>query len=296
MIPEILEKYKKAGKTAAQVRDYGKGLIKEGISVLELAEAIEKKIFELGAKPAFPINISINEVAAHYSPVMQDETTIKAEDYVKLDVGVHVDGYIGDTACTIRLAGKDELIKCSEKMLETALPLFKPGIAIAGIGAAIENVAKGFGFNPIRNLTGHGLDQYNLHAGVTIPNIKIASEKILQEGEVYAVEPFCTSGAGFVKESEPTLIFRWIADRPVRSSEARKILEIAKNEFDRLPFAKRWLQKRFTQFKVELALKQLLAVNALHSYQQLKEVSAKPVAQAEHTVIVAKEPIITTKT
>lgn len=294
-MPEILEKYKKAGKIAAQAREYGKGLIKEGASALELAEAVEKKIFELGAKPAFPVNISINEVAAHYTPTAQDKTTIKAEDYVKLDVGVHVDGYIGDTACTVRLAGKDDLIKCVEKMLETALPLFKPGIAIAGIGAAIENTAKEFGFNSIRNLTGHGLDQYNLHARVTIPNIKIVSEKILQEGEIYAVEPFVTAGAGFVKESEPALIFRWIADRPVRSQEARKILDLAKNEFNKLPFAKRWLQKRFSQFKVELALKQLLAVNSLHPYQQLKEVSGKPVAQAEHTVIVAEKPIITTK-
>jgi len=294
MEKEILEKYMKAGKIAAKVLEFGRSLIEKDVLVAEIAEEIEKKIFSLKAKPAFPVNISINDMAAHYHPVLNDKTVVKEEDYVKLDVGVHVDGYIGDTAATIRIAGKDELIECSEKMLSKALLMFKPGTTIGKIGEEIENIAKEFKFNPIINLTGHSLDRFDVHAGMTIPNVKNDSKYQLREDEVYAVEPFCTSGSGFVKESGLPLIFRWISDRPTRLLEARKILDLAREKYEKLPFAKRWVQKEISTLKVELALKELLAVNALYGYNPLREVSGMPVAQAEHTVIIKEKPIITT--
>lgn len=294
MEQEILDKYIEAGKIAAQVLEYGKSLVKPDVLAIEIAEKVDKKIEELKAKPAFPVNISINDIAAHWHPPINDKTMIKKNDYVKVDVGVHVDGYIGDTASTVRIAGKDKLIECSEKMLEKALTMFKPGTTIGDIGEAIENIAKEYGFNPIRNLTGHSLNRYDLHAGMTIPNIKNDSKYQLREDEVYAVEPFCTEGNGLVKDSGSPLIFRWISDKPTRLLEARKILELARTKFDGLPFAKRWIQKQFSPLKVELSLKELLAVNALYEYNPLKEVSEKPVAQSEHTVIVGEKPIITT--
>lgn len=295
MDTEVLKKYKKAGAIAAEALAYGARLVKPGNKIADIAEAIERKIVQLGGKPAFPVNISINDVAAHYSPLLNDIIEIKAEDYVKLDAGVHIDGWIGDTAITIRPAGKDELIVCSEKMLETALAMFRPGTPLADIGAAIEDIAAQFGFNSIRNLTGHGLAQFNLHAGVVVPNVKTASSKVLEEGEVYAVEPFCTPGSGWVKDGGAAMIFRWIADRPSRLPEARKILEFGKVNFSKLPFAKRWLQKEISSLKLELALKQLISSGAIYAYNVLKEESEKPVAQSEHTVIVADKPIITTE-
>jgi len=291
MDKEVLEKYMQAGAIAKQVLEYGCALVKENMLVLELAEAIEKKIFELGAKPAFPVNIGINEVAAHFTPKLNDSSTINASDYVKIDVGVHIDGYIADTARTVRLAGKDSMIECVEKMLSEALKLFVPGTKLSDIGCVIEQTAKEFGFNPVRNLTGHGLDKYNLHAGVTIPNVRTVSQKILQYEEVYAVEPFCTQGEGWVKDCEPALIFRLIAEKPIRMKEARLILSAAK-KYSGLPFAKRWLEKLP---RTDMALRQLIAAGALHPYYILKEVSGKPVAQAEHTVIVKEKPIIITE-
>lgn len=291
---EILEKYIKAGEIAAEVLSYAKRIVKKDMPLVELAEKIEKKIFELGAKPAFPVNISINDMAAHYHPLINDKTAIKDEDYVKIDIGVHIDGYIGDTAATVRIAGKDELIKCSEKMLENAIKIIRTGITIGEIGEAIENAVKEFGFNPIRNLTGHSLDRYDVHAGMTIPNVKNDSKYQLREDEVIAIEPFCTAGNGFVKDSGSALIFRWIVDRPTRLIEARKILELARDKYEKLPFAKRWIQKEISPIKVELALKELLAVNALYGYQPLREISGKPVAQSEHTVIAKEKPIILT--
>lgn len=293
MDKDILEKYKKAGAIAKQALVFGKGLIKENAKVLDIAEAVEKKIIELGGKPAFPVNISINEIAAHYTPKVNDSLVINENDYVKLDVGAHVDGYIGDTACTVRISGSDMLIKCSEKMLENALEMFVPGRKISEIGEAIEKTAKDFGLNPVRNLTGHGLSQYDLHAGIVIPNIKVDTRIILKEGDVFAVEPFCTAGAGMIKDSEPTLIFKYMKDTPVRMIEAKKILNMSKNTFKSLPFAIRWI-KGMSEIKIAMALKQLVSSGALHPYHTLKEISNSPVAQSEHTVIVAKEPIITT--
>ena len=294
MEKEIQEKYIKAGEIAGKVREYALGLVKKDILVVEIAEKVDQKIKELEGKPAFPINISINDMAAHYHPTYNDKLTIKEEDYVKIDVGVHVDGYIGDTAKTIRLTGKDDLILCSEKMLENALKIIKTGVTIAEIGEVIENTSKEFGFNAVRNLTGHSLGHYDVHAGLTVPNIKNDSKYQLRDNDVIAIEPFCTAGTGLVKDSGSALIFRWINDRPTRMKEGRTILEMAKNDFDRLPFAKRWLQKKMSPLKVELSLKELTAVYALYGYNPLREVSGKPVAQSEHTIIVKDKPIITT--
>jgi methionyl aminopeptidase len=294
MEQEILDSYIKAGKIAAEVRDFGCSLVKKDVLVVEIAEKIDKKIEELKGKPAFPVNISINDMAAHWHPPLNDKATINDEDYVKIDVGVHIDGYIGDTAKTVRVAGKDDLIICSEKMLDKAISMFKPGVTIGEIGEAVENICKEFKFNPIRNLTGHSIDRYDIHAGRIIPNIKNDSKYQLREDEVYGVEPFCTAGNGFVKDSGKPLIFRWIMDKPTRMIEARKILEMSRTNFERLPFAKRWIQKKFSPLKVELALKELTSSNALYGYDPLREVSGKPVAQSEHTVIVKEKPIITT--
>ncbi len=288
------DKWIKAGQIAAQARNHGAKLVKEGARVFDIAEAIERKIVELGGQIAFPANISINEMSAHYVPAFNDPRIIKFEDYVKIDIGVHVDGFIGDTAVTIRPAGKDDLIICSEKMLENAIKILKPGITIGEIGTVIEETANEFGFNPVRNLTGHSLEQYNLHAGISVPNIKTDSKQELKEGQVVAIEPFCTPGAGHVKDSGEAEVFMWLRDKPIRAPEGRKVLELARNEFNKLPFAKRWITG-IPKTKLDMILRQLVRMNALHAYLPLKEVSDSPVAQTEHTFIIKEKLIITTK-
>ncbi|MCD6477080.1 MAG: type II methionyl aminopeptidase [Candidatus Aenigmarchaeota archaeon] len=292
MEKEIIEKYVKAGLIAKQAREYGVKLIKDGARALDIAEAVERKIRELGGEIAFPTNISINDLAAHYTPIQNDPLIIKNEDYVKLDLGVHIDGYIADTAITIRPAGKDKLIECSEKMLEAGLNAIKPGITLGEIGEIIENIAKQYGFKSIINLSGHGLDKFNLHAGKLVYNVKNNNKYIIKEGEVYAIEPFCTTGAGSVKDSGKALIFKFMKDVPIRNPDARKILELAKTKWFGLPFARRWI--KLSTIKKEFLLKQLISMNAIHAYLPLREVSNAPVAQTEHTVIVLEKPIITT--
>ncbi|GAG18527.1 unnamed protein product, partial [marine sediment metagenome] len=165
-----LDAYTKAGRIAGQALEYGKSLIKPGVLVLDVVEKIEAKIKELGGEPAFPVQISLNETAAHYCPDKNDETKLN-DQVVCLDVGVSVDGFIGDTACTVDLSGKNsELVLASEEALKNAIAIIKPGVKVGEIGKVIEETITKHGFRPVKNLSGHGLDEYNIHDFPTIPN------------------------------------------------------------------------------------------------------------------------------
>ncbi len=284
MEKEVLEKYEKARKISDEILPFAKDLVKEGASILEIAEKIENKIKELGAKPAFPINISINEVAAHYTPDINDPTLIKAGDLVKVDIGVQVDGYIWDRAFSISIGEENPLIKVSEKALEEAIKAVKPGIKVFEISEIIEETVNSFGFNPVRNLSGHGLERFNQHAFPSIPNSKNTISTEIKD-QVIAIEVFVTDGVGYVKESSPTLIYKFKQNKPVRMYEARKILEMAKSEFDFLPFTKRWI-KNIPPIKIDMAIRQLLEVDSIIDFPVLKEISGKKVAQSEETLIV----------
>ncbi len=293
MEKDVLDKYLEAGRIAKRVLEYAERLLRQGCrNAYELAEKIEAKIFELGGEPAFPVNISVNDVAAHFTPCRSENFEIKEEDYVKVDVGVHVDGYIADTAKTFRLAGRDELIECAETALKEALKIVAPGVEIKEVGKVVQEVANSYGFKPVTNLTGHGLERYNLHAGVTIPNIP-AGKGVFESGRAYAIEPFCTPGQGAVKDSDKALIFMVLEEKPVRLYEARKVLEIAR-KYKGLPFAKRWMEKEISGFKLELALKELVRIGALHAFYVLREVSHADVAQAEHTLVLLEDKTVVT--
>jgi methionyl aminopeptidase len=286
MEEEILEKYKKADEISTKVIEFSKTFLKEGVKILDIAESIEKKIFELGAKPAFPLNIGINEIAAHFTPDVNDTTVLKENDLVKIDVGVHVDGYIWDRAFTVQIGKENNLlIEASEKALKEALKLAKPGAKIFEISEVIEDTLGEFNFNPVRNLCGHGLERFVQHASPSIPNMKNNIQDELKEGQVIAIEVFATNGSGWVKESFPTLIYQFLNEKLPRLYEARKILDMAKNEFEKLPFAKRWL-KGFSSLKLDLALKQLVEMGAIREFPVLKEETNGLVAQTEETVII----------
>jgi methionyl aminopeptidase len=251
-------------------------MLKENVGIFDLVEKIEKKILDLGGKIAFPVNISINENAAHYTPDLNDTIVLKENDLVKVDIGVDVEGYIWDRAFTVCI-GKEThpLIEASEKALQEALKIIKPGVKIFEISEVVENTITEFGFNPVRNLCGHGLEQYVQHTSPTIPN-----------GKNTIKEVFSTNGVGLVKESAPVLIYKFMEEKPVRLFEARKILQKSRDEFEMLPFAKRWLTDVATGAKLDLALRQLVQIGALTEYPVLKEESNGLVAQTEETVIV----------
>ncbi len=298
MDSEIIETYKKAGIIAQKSVVYARSLIKEGMPLLEIAEKIEAKIVELGGKPAFPVNLSINEIAAHATPVFQD--TEKVHGLLKVDIGVHISGFVADTAFSLDLEKSEEnknLIAAAESAVAQATQLLltkKP--KVRDIGKTIAIAIETAGFQPIHNLSGHSIEQYNLHAGITIPNYDNAQEHQLKEG-VYAIEPFATlsTGAGMVRDGKPSGIYAVAKQGAVRDQFAREVLAYIIETYTTLPFCARWLQKHFGS-RALLALSRLQQAGILHHYAQLIEQAGKKVAQAEHTIIITeKETIVTTQ-
>jgi methionyl aminopeptidase len=283
------EEYKKAGKIAARVMEEGLKMIKSGAKLLDVANAIEGLIEENGAKPAFPVNISVNSIAAHYSPDAWDESTFKRGDLVKLDIGVHLEGYIADVAKSKDLGDNSKLIEASKEALQNAIDAIKPGVMTNEIGAVIEETIEGYGFKPVANLTGHMLTQWNLHGGVVIPNVNTRHGNLIEEEQVYAIEPFATDGFGRVVDESNAIIFRYIADRPIRMREARDILKYAKANFGTFPFAERWIADMVPRLKLTQALRQLILAKAFYAYHILREKEHGTVSQAEHTIIVTKD-------
>lgn len=289
-----ISKLKKAGEISQQLKSYAKEMIKPGMLLIEIAEKIDKKIFELGGKPAFPVNLSINEIAAHATPAYNSEE--KAHGLLKVDIGVHIDGYVADTAISLDLENDPQnqaLIEAAQKALEAGLKVFSLNVELRTIGAAIANEITSRGFQPVVNLSGHSIDPYDLHSGITIPNVDNSQDFTLPEG-VYAIEPFSTTGVGRVKDGRPSGIYQVEADLPVRDTFAREVLQFIKDEYQTLPFCSRWVVKKFGS-RALLALKRLEDSKILHHYPQLIEQSKGKVAQAEHTVILtAREKIVTT--
>jgi methionyl aminopeptidase len=285
---EELQTYRNVGKIVAEVREHVRSMVKPGMALLNIAEAVEDMIKQKGAKPAFPCNVSLNQVAAHYSPPADDDSQVKEGDLVKIDIGAHIDGYIADTAVTIAIGAKVEMVQAVERALEEGIKAVKPGIDVGEIGKAIEDSAKASGFKPIRNLTGHGLSRWNLHAGITVPNVNENTGQKLEVGDVIALEPFLTDGAGFVEDAPQAYIFRYLRDRPVRMRMTRELLNTIKRSYSSLPFAERWLAKQMSKLRLELTLRELVGVGALHPYHILKERGDGFVAQAEHTIIVTE--------
>lgn len=284
MDTEVLEKYRRAGKILAEVLAEAGSRVEPGSSLLEVADFVEDLIRSKGAKPAFPCNISLDRNAAHYTPSPQDASRF-GENMVKLDVGVHVDGYIADSAITIDLSGHDKLVEASSVALQAALEIIEPGTSTAQIGEVIEEAITGYGYKPVYNLTGHGLSRYLAHDEPAVPNKAMEKGTILKEGDVIAIEPFATNGSGRISEAQINEIYGLSAMRPVRLPAARKLLKEISLEYKTLPFARRWL----TGERAEYALMQLLRSGSVHRYPVLWEVEGALVSQAEHTVVVLEK-------
>ena len=295
MIDEaIIEKYHLAGKIAGESRDYGLGLIRSGVKLLDVAEKVEAKINEKGAKPSFPVNISLNEVAAHYSPRFDDKLVFKKGDVVKLDVGTHIDGYIADTAATIEVGTKkyNDMIKASDEGLKTAIEIIGPDVELSKLGKAVQETIKNHGFKPIDNLTGHSLKRYVLHSGMSVPSVPdVLNKSKPQIGDVLAIEPFATDGAGHVIAGGGSNIFlcnKSLRSRIVRDNRAKIWHNRLMKNFRTLPFAQRWASNIFEK-NTDMVLNRLCFLGMLRHYPQLIEQKKGIVTQKEHTVIITEE-------
>src|SRR3989344_3169852 len=278
----------RSGRIAAEAREYGKTLIKVNASLLEVTEKIENKIISLGGSFAFPPQLSRNEIAAHYNALCNDTLIFQEGDVVKLDLGVHVNGAIGDTACTIDLGENKQLIKASEEALKNAIKEIKNKVKVYELGKVIQETIQKYGFSPIRNLSGHGLDIYTIHDTPSIPNYDNKDNSEVRNCFI-AIEPFATNGIGLVADGKPSEIYTIVRVKPIRNADARKILKFIIEEYHGLPFAKRWLLKEFDRFKVSIALSSLEKEGILMQYNQLVEKEKGFVSQCEHSVYVGDE-------
>ena len=289
------ESYLRAGKIASEVREGARKKYHVGSTLLEICESVESQIRGMGAEPAFPVNTSLNDIAAHYTAEPNDSTTVKEGDVLKIDIGVQIDGYIADTAVTVCYDPKYEsLVKAAEAALAEAVRAARANTKAGDIGRVIEATITKFGFRPIQNLSGHSLQQYTVHAGKSIPNIWTrGSSFALLPNEAYAIEPFVTTkdGQGVVYEGRMRNIFGITSRKPVKDEEADKLLDLIWNRYRTLPFAMRWLTDRYDEKYVRRLMETLIKKKNVHSYPILVEGYGKVVVQAEHTLIPSESSV-----
>jgi methionyl aminopeptidase len=289
---EALEKFRVSGKILRETREEIKNFVREDMPIIEICEKAEKTIMDKGGKPAFPCNVSINEIAAHYTSPPNDNRRIPRKSIVKVDIGVHVDGYLTDTAVTICFNPEyKSLVDTAEQALKTAINSIHPEMSTSKLGAIIEKTIKSHGFKPISNLTGHQVGRYLVHAGMSLPNVAQLSFSKIKLGEVYAIEPFVTlpDAVGRVEDGEETTIFRFLKSKSLKNPYAKQLLKHIEENFRTLPFAERWLQGIVPKEHYREAFRELLSSKALMGYPIFVEVSRKPVAQAEHTVLIVED-------
>jgi methionyl aminopeptidase len=288
---DALEKFKLSGKILRESREEIRKFVREDMPIIQVCEKAEGLIREKGGKPAFPCNVSINEVAAHYTSPPNDEKRIPENAVVKVDMGVHVDGYVTDTACTVCFNPEHRNMQmAAEHALDAAIESIHGDMATSQIGVIIEKNIKNLGFKPISNLTGHSVGRYLIHAGTSIPNVTQISFGKVKTGRVYAIEPFVTvpDAVGRVENSPEVTIFRLVKAKSVKNAYAKKLLKYMDENFRTLPFAERWLKDVVPDNKRREAFKELLKCKAVMGYPVFIEVSRKPVTQAEHTVLITE--------
>lgn len=286
MDEHALECVRKAGAIAGEARELGAGMVDDGISLVKVAEETEALILKRGAGLAFPVNISINEVAAHFTPNSKDDLIFHIGDVVKIDVGAHVDGFIGDTAMTVEVRTKNwiGLIESSRRALRMACDMIGDGTPVNAIGGTVKRSINESGYRPVSNLNGHEMKRFNLHAGLSIPNIDDGTTTRIRNDMIIAVEPFSTNGQGHVSNGKAGNIYRIIRDRPLKDDKATQMFEAMKERFQGLPFCERWCEP--INPDAAHTLKILLRHGVVSSYPILKEINGAVVSQAEHTLII----------
>jgi methionyl aminopeptidase len=290
---DSFEDWMTAGKVAARALRHGRDLCKPGARLVDVAAAVEDYIRAEGLGLAFPCTMSLNACAAHFTPTHDDGTVLQEGDLVKLDCGAEKNGALSDNALTLEVGGgsrHQQLIKAAEACLKEAISIIGPNVNLGDVGAAIELTANDHGVKPIQNLTGHSLERFNLHAGLTVPNVGMRVSRRPRIGDVLACEPFVTDGtAGRVENSGPGNIYHFQRARPQRMPSAKRLLGSIEKRYPKLPFAERWLTDAAEPAKLGFTLNQLQKGALIKHYPALSEASGGMVAQCEATLIITED-------
>jgi methionyl aminopeptidase len=291
----IAEGYRKSGKITNEVRAVVKARVRPGMGYLETCQIVEKEIGSRGGSPAFPTGIGVDQVTAHYSPQGDDRSLFDESQVIKVDFGVHVDGYVTDTAVTVTFnPDRRLLLDVAERALAAAIESAKREVRTGEIGRAIHREATRFGFRTIENLTGHTVDRYTVHAGKSIPNLYMPGMQSLKKGDVFAIEPFVTLGsaAGYVVDSPSETIFSIVAHKRIGVAELDGFTDRVWEERKTLPFTPRWYAEEFGERKLPGILERLMGKKVIRSYPMLVEASGSPVAQFEQTMALDESGLV----
>ncbi len=286
-----LDMFTKSGRILAHIREFVKDLPLNGRSLLEVCEEVEERIRKAEANPAFPCNVGVNEVAAHYTSPWNDTGSVPDGSIVKVDFGVELDGFVTDTAVTVSLnPAYDSMVVAAEAALQEALAAVAPGRKLSEIGTVVERCIERHGFKPIRNLTGHKIDRYTVHAGKSVPNVSGVESGRFEVGEVYAIEPFVTlkKAEGAVRDADFAYIYRFVKAKGAKTNEAISLAEFIRDSYKTLPFASRWVHNSWRAGNFEDTFGELVERRCVVGYPVLVEASGQVVSQAEHTVVVTE--------
>jgi methionyl aminopeptidase len=300
---EDVRSYVRAGWIASRVKERAAKEVRPGVRVLDVVNLLENYIVELGGAPAFPVNISINSEAAHRTAYVGEDSVIPEESVVKVDIGVHVNGFIADTAITLDFSGRmTRLVEAVNDALERALKYVKPGVRVSDVGALIERSIRSRGFKVVKNLSGHSLDRYVVHAGETVPNYRETLNLArFRTSVAYAIEPFASTGRGLVSSERRVYIY---AVRRLDVEQGEREAQVVRRVYERvktLPFTERWFPELISELSLQNfrgILSELARRGYLVAYPVLSDIPGSYVAQAEETVLILNDSstlVITSK-
>jgi methionyl aminopeptidase len=210
---------------------------------------------------------------------------------VKIDLGVHIDGYIVDTATTIDVDGTLEgFVAATDDALAEAIAMIEPGVNLGDVGRNIERIIKQYGLKTIKNLSGHSIKRYRLHAGKVVPNTKKRTSDVVEVGDCLAIEPYASTGTGMVKDTDFVYIMQNTGKEVGLDGTAEKLRVFLYDRYGPMPFSPRWIGATKGVDIVE-ALKELLRVKAIQGIPVQVERKARPVSQSEHTIFVSEDGV-----
>ncbi|KAI9755264.1 MAG: Methionine aminopeptidase 2 [Lichina confinis] len=310
MNQDFLKDYRQAAEVHRQVRQWAQKSIKPGQTLTEIAEGIEDGVRaltghqgleegdNLKAGMGFPTGLSLNNCAAHYTPNAGNKMVLAKEDVMKVDFGVHVNGRILDSAFTMTFDPVyDNLAAAARDATNAGVREAGIDVRMSDIGSAIQEVMESyeveiggttFPVKCIRNLNGHSIEQYSIHGLKSVPIVKGGDQTKMEEGEVFAIETFGSTGKGYVRDDMETSHYAKRVDAPMttlRLSSAKSLLNTINKNFGTLPFCRRYLD-RLGQEKYLLGLNNLVSSGIVEAYPPLCDIKGSYTAQFEHTILL----------
>lgn len=300
----IYNAVRQAAEVHRQVRKYIRNYVKPGIKMIDLCETLENMVRKLiqenglQAGIAFPTGCSLNWVAAHWTPNTGDQTVLQYDDVMKLDFGTHIEGRIVDCAFTVAFNPMfDPLLEASREATNTGIKEAGIDVRLGDIGAAIQEVMESYEVEingkicqvkSIRNLNGHSIGPYQIHAGKSVPIVKGGEATKMEEGEFFAIETFGSTGKGYVREDLECSHYMKnfdVGHVPLRLPRAKQLLATIDKHFSTLAFCRRYLD-RVGESKYLMGLKNLCDAGIVQPYPPLCDIKGSYVSQFEHTILL----------